>query len=353
MLWYLGRRLLSLPLTILVVTLVLFFLILQLPVEERAKVYMPTMRPNASEEQEQELLQRAIDHYGLDKPFPVQYVSWLRNLVSGEWGYSPTWRQPVLDGLLQRAPASAELALAAMIPAVVLALALGSLASRRSGRLPDHLVRAAAFVAWAMPAFVSALVLINLLYAWLGWFPPGRLSTWANQIVEAKEFRTVTGMVTVDALLNNQPKVWLDAARHLVLPAFTLALAQWALLARVMRSSLLEALSQDYVTTARAKGVPERRVVNLHARRNAITPVISTGGVTVAMLISTMVVVESVFAFDGLGSAATEAMWNGDVQTVVGFTLLSCIVAVLSSFAADVLCWLVDPRMRPTGALVR
>jgi peptide/nickel transport system permease protein len=346
MLTYLVRKLLTLPVVILGVTLVLFFLVLQLPAEERAKVYMPSIRPSASFEQREAMLQRVVEQYGLDRPFPVQYLNWLRNLIAGQWGYSPSWRQPVLDGLLQRVPASAELALAAMLPAIALAIILGSAASRHRGRFPDHLVRAAAFLAWAFPSFVLALILINVLYAWLGWFPPGRLSTWASSVVEADGFRAYTGMHTIDALLNGELKVCLDAARHLVLPAITLALSQWALLARVMRSSLLEALAQDYVTTARAKGLPERRIVNLHARRNALLPVISTGGVAVAMLISGLVVVESVFGFNGIGRAATDAMWNADVQTVVGFTLLSCVVTVFSSLIADVLYGLVDPRTR-------
>ena len=346
MVQYILRRLLLLPLIVLLVTAILFLLILQLPVEERAQVYMPSIRPSASDEEIQEVVDRIIERYGLDKPFPVQYVNWLRNLVQGNWGYSPVWKQPVLTGLLHRVPASVELALAALAPALGLAFVLGSLSARYAGRLPDQVVRGAASAAWAFPPFILGLMLLNVLYAWLGWFPPGRLSMWAGRVVSAGDFHAYTGLHTLDALLNGRLAVFFDALRHLVLPALTLALAQWALFTRVMRSSLLEALTQDYITTARAKGVAERRVVNLHARRNALVPFISTGGVAVATLISTMVVIETVFAIDGLGAAATEAMWNADVQSVVGFTLLTCIVTVLASLVSDVLCAFANPRIR-------
>jgi peptide/nickel transport system permease protein len=340
------RRLMLLPLIMLLVTGILFFLILQLPVEQRATIYMSSMRPSVSPEDMQKIVDHVIERYGLNRPFPVQYYNWLRNLVAGNWGFSAVWKEPVLNGLLRRVPASVELALAAMVPAIGLAFVLGSVATRYSGRWPDHLVRGAAAAAWAFPPFILGLMLLNVMYAWLGWFPPGRLSMWAGRIVSAPGYHSITGMNTLDALLNGQWAVAFDALRHLALPALTLALAQWALFTRVMRSSLLEALNQDYIVTARAKGVAERRVVNLHARRNALIPLISTSGAAVASLISTMVVVETVFAIDGIGSAATEAMWNADVVTVVGFTLLTCIVTVLASLASDVLCAFANPRVR-------
>ena len=345
MIQYIIRRLLLLPVIMFLVTLILFFLLLRLPPEERALVYIPSVRPGMTVEQVNELIQQVIDRYGLDQPFPIQYVNWPRNLIAGEWGYSPSWSQPVLEGLLYRAPASAELALAAMVPAVIMTLALGSWASRHQGRLPDHVVRAAAFVGWAFPSFALALILMTVLYAWLGWFPPERLSTWARRLVEAEGFRAYTGMHTVDALLNGNLEVFLDAVRHLVLPGVALALAQWALLTRILRSALLDALRQDYITTARAKGASERRVVNLHARRNAILPVISAGGVAVSLLISGVVVIETVFNINGVGRAATEAILSTDVPAVVGFTIFTCLVTVLASLVTDVIYALVDPRV--------
>jgi peptide/nickel transport system permease protein len=346
MIQYIIRRLLTLPIVLFLVTTIVFFLMLQLPPEQRVAVYMPSMRPGLSLEEQEAVVQKFIDRYGLNQPFPVQYVNWMRNLLAGQWGYSPSWKQPVLEGLLQRAPASAELGLVAMIPAIILALTLGSQAAYHRGHLPDHAIRAGASVGWAFPPFILGLMLMNVLYAWLGWFPPERLSTWAQQAVEATDFQAYTRLYTIDALLNGNLRLFGDAVRHLVLPGVTLALAQWALLTRIMRSSLLDALTQDYITTARAKGVHEQQIVSLHARRNAVLPVISIGGVAVSLLISGTVVIETIFNYSGIGRAAAEAVMDADVPAVVGFVIFSSLVTTLASLIADVLYAVVDPRVR-------
>jgi peptide/nickel transport system permease protein len=307
---------------------------------------LPSGNPHKTEEQAQLVMEKIIDRFGLDDPFPIQYAKWLRGLFQGEWGFSPTWRQPVLEGLRQRAPATLELMLFALIPSIILALTLGGLAARYSNRFPDYLVRAAAFIGWAFPSFILGLILMNILYAWLHWFPPERLSLWADLLVESDSFRTYTGMYTIDALLNGNWELFWDAVRHLVLPGLTLAVVEWALLARVMRASLLEALRQDYVITARAKGVKERNVVNLHARRNAILPVISTAGVAASVFISTTVVVEVLFSFNGAGRWALKAVLQSDIPVAVGFALFTCALTVLMSLAADLFYALADPRVR-------
>ncbi len=346
MIQYVLRRLLVLPLIIFLVTIILFSLMWQLPVERRASIYVPTTNKFLLPDEEAALVERAIRIHGLDKPWPAQYVNWLKLLVTGDWGHSPTWQQPVLEGLLQRSPATLELALFAVVPSVALSLALGALASRHMNRIPDHLVRGATFLGWALPSFILGLMLMNVFYAWLGWFPPERLSIWAGAVVHSEDFRVYTGMHTVDALLNLDLRLFWDATRHLVLPAISLGLAVWALLTRIMRSSMLDALRQDYVTTARSKGVPERRVVNLHARRNALLPVISAGGVAASMLISGVVVVESVFNINGIGRAAADAMLFTDIPVAVGFAVFTCIVTVVASLVADLLYAFADPRIR-------
>ena len=259
---------------------------------------------------------------------PVQYVRWMRELAANGWGFSPTWRQPVLQGIRQRLPATLELVLYAMVPAVLLALVLGSTAARRHRRLPDHVIRAASFVAWAFPPFILALLLLDVFYAKLGWLPPERLGLSASLLVGSGDFQTYTGLVTVDAILNREPRVFFDALRHLVLPALTLALIEWALLTRIMRSSLLGVLRKDYVTVARAKGLTESAVVGRHARRNAVLPVISAGGTATSILISGIVVVEAIFSYNGVGSWAVRGILNSDVPVAAGFALLSCMVSV-------------------------
>jgi len=343
---YIVRRLLMLPVIMLLVTLILFFLMLQIPAEQRAQVYLPSLNPHLTPEQLEETIQETIERYGLNKPLPIQYVNWLGNLIKGQWGWSPSWKQPVLEGILQRAPASTELAIFAMIPSIALALAFGSLASRYHRRIPDHIIRAAAFVGWAFPPFIFGLMSMNVLYAWLKWFPPERLSTWAKAVIHEGGFRTYTGLYTVDALLNGDLRILWDAVRHMVLPGLTLALTQWALLTRIVRSSLLEALRQDYITTARAKGVHERTIVSLHARRNAILPVISIGGAATSALITGIAIVEIIFNYRGLGRAAMEAIWLTDVPAVVGFSIFSCLVIVVVSLITDILYAFIDPRVR-------
>ena len=353
MLQYTVRRLLTLPLIMILVSFFLFLLVLQLPVEQRATIYVPSTRPNITPEQYQELLQATIERYGLDRPFLVQYGFWLRSLVDGGWGYSPTWRQSVLEGLLQRAPATIELTLYAMIPATALAIGMGTLAARRWRRVPDYLVRAAAYVGWAFPPFILALILVNVFYAWLGWFPPERASLWASDLMSSAAYRPYTRLLTIDALLNGNLRLFWDALRHLVLPAFSLALLEWALLTRIMRSSLLEVLGREYITTARAKGLPESVVIGRHARRNALLPVISAGGVVTSLLISSIIVVEVIFSINGVGRWAMRAILESDVPVAVGFALFSCAVVVLASLIADLLYAVVDPRIRLQGGADR
>jgi peptide/nickel transport system permease protein len=343
---YVLRRLLVLPVIIFLVTLLLFSLMWQLPIGMRARIYVPQTNRFLLPDEEAALVERAIRIHGLDKPWPIQYINWLHLLVTGSWGYSAYWQQPVLEGLLQRIPATAELLLVSMVPCAALSLSLGSLAARWRGRLPDHLIRGATFLGWAFPSFILGLILMNVFYAWLGWFPPGRLSVEAGAILHSDQFHSYTGMYTVDALLNLDLRVFWDAIRHLVLPAISLALAEWALLTRIMRSSMLDVLRRDYVTTARSKGAPESQVFSHHVRRNALLPVISTGGVAVSLLMSGVVVIESVFNINGVGRAAAEAMSGTDIPVAVGFAIFTCVVTVTASLVADLLYAVADPRVR-------
>jgi peptide/nickel transport system permease protein len=343
---FVVRRLLALPVVILIVTVILFLLLMQLPAERRVMVYIPSVNPHLTDEQYEDLVQHQIERYGLDRPVHVQYIRWMRELATSEWGYSPVWRESVLDGLRRRAPITLELVLYAAIPAALLSITAGSMAARRKGRLPDHAIQAATFVAWAFPPFILALILMNVFYAWLGWFPPERYSVWAGLVINSEAYQVYTRLLTVDALLNGRFDLLVDALRHLVLPSVTLAVVVWALLTRIMRASLLEVLRQDYVTTARAKGVPEGLVVRRHARRNAILPFISAGGAVTSLLITGVVVVEVVFNINGVGRWAITAILETDVPVAVGFALSSCIVVVLASLFADVLYALVDPRIR-------
>jgi peptide/nickel transport system permease protein len=327
------------------ITALLFLLFLRLPAERRAEVYLPSINPHITEAQYEELVQTTIERYGLNEPFYVQYANWIGNLMRGDWGFSPTWRQPVLEGLLYRLPASIELGTFAVLPSVLLAFAFGRLAARKRNRFPDYSVRATAFIGWAMPNFIFGILLMTVFYAWLDWFPVQRISTPVGMLVNSGSFRSYTGFLTIDGILNgNYPVVW-DAIRHLMLPGFTLAVFHWSLLVRIMRSSLLEEFHEDYITTARSKGLSERLILKDHATRNAILPVISSAGVTTSMLFGNLIVVEVLFSFNGIGRWAIQAIQRFDAPVAIGFILLSSMISLLASLAADILYAVVDPRV--------
>lgn len=346
MVQYILRRLLALPVIMFLVTAIIFLLILQLPAEERVIAYLPSTRSTDSEAHSKELIQSTIERYGLDQPPATQYIRWVTNLVRGDWGYSPSWRQTVLEGLLQRAPATVELLLFAMIPSFILAILLGRLSAHKKGRLPDLTIRLSTFIGWSFPPFILALILMNVFYAWLHWFPPERMSLWASEIVRGDGYHSYTGLLTVDALLNANPALFVDALKHLALPGFTLAFAIWALLTRIMRSSLLEVMSMDYITTARSKGLSEQAVIRQHAVRNAVLPLISTGSAISASMITTVTVIEIVFSFNGIGRWAVLSFLSSEIPVTVGFALFSCFVTVLTSLITDILYAVVDPRIR-------
>ena len=180
--------------------------------------------------------------------------------------------------------------------------------------------------------------------------PPRRVlraySSRARPIVASETFHSYTGLVTIDAILNGRPLILWDALRHLVLPGVTLALTEWALLTRIMRSSLLDVLQQDYVTTARSKGLREREVIRHHAQRNALLPLVSAGGVVTSLLITGVVIVEVLFSYNGLGRWAVGAILQADVPAAVGFALFSCGAVMLASLVADILYAVLDPRVR-------
>ena len=345
MLIYILRRLILIPVVLFIVSTTLFLLILQLPAERRAEIYIPSVNPHITEEEYEKLVQDTIERYGLNDPFYVQYSNWIQNLFQGDWGFSPTWRQPVLEGLLHRLPASIELGVFAMIPSVLFAIILGGVAAIRKNRLSDYTARLSAFVGWAIPNYVFGLIFMTIFYAWLDWFPPERLSYATNAIVNSENFRTITGFLIIDGLLNHNPEITWDAIRHLMLPGITLAVFQWALFVRIMRSSLLEEFMQDYVITARSKGLSENNILQVHIYRNALLPVIASAGVATAMLFGNIIVVEVLFNFNGVGRWAIEAIQNFDAPAAIGFILLSSVVSVLASLVADILFAVVDPRV--------
>jgi len=323
MLNYIIRRLLLVPLLLFGVTVLIFGMLQLLSPVQRSALYVRDIPKN------ERALEGVIRRYGLDKPVYIQYWKWLTGtrdpvtgemtggILRGDFGYSRTASQPVVDMIKRRFPATLELALLAVVPVVGGGIVLGVIAAVNHNNIIDHAARIFGIVGWSFPDFVFGLLVLMIFYATLGWLPPGRLSNWANRLVDSPAFTNYTHLNIIDGILNLRLDVTWDAIRHLILPVITLAYLWWAMTMRVTRSSMLETLRQDYITTARAKGLKERVVINRHALPNALMPVVTLGGSTVVGLLSGVVIVETVFNYPGIGSAAAEAAVQLDVITVM------------------------------------
>ncbi len=281
--------------------------------------------------------------WGLDKPLAVQYVYYVGNLLQGDWGESISRRTPVADELRTRVPATIELTFYALAFAIVVGVPLGIISALNHDRWPDHLARFVTLLGTSIPVFWLGLLLLYLFFYRLEWLPgPGRLN------VGMKAPPTITGMVTVDALLHRDWVVYFAALKRLVLPSIVLGSFAMGIVARMLRSSLLASLGDDYVRTARAKGLGERSVVVSHAMRNALIPTVTVLGLTTAGLLAGAVLTETIFSWPGIGSFAVSAALKLDYPALLGVTLVIAIIYVFVNLLVDIVYGLLDPRIRST-----
>lgn len=291
-----------------------------------------------------------IEKYGLNDPVYIQYFHWISEVLHGNLGYSQEQHMFVLPSLIKKFPASAEIALCSAPITILLGIYLGVKSAVHRDKAIDHLTRVVAIIGWSLPTFWSAIILLSVFYGGFGIFPPGRLGREADKFIRAGirlgTYHYYTGFNTIDGLLNGQPWIVWDAIQHLLLPAINLTIVQIALIIRVMRSSMLEALNKGYMVTARAKGLSQREVINKHARRNALIPIVTISGFLFAGMITGMVITETVFLVPGLGRAAANAALHLDIPFVLGFSLLTGIVFVVANLIVDVAYAYVDPRIK-------
>jgi len=337
---YIIRRLLLLPVTLFGVTLFVFGVYSFLDPAMKAALYVHDI-PKTSD-----ALQRIIHKYGLDDPFYLQYGRWLNQIFHGNLGWSKTAQRPVLEALLYYFPATVELVLWAAIPVIFIGIWLGILSAVHHNKPVDHASRVFALIGWSFPSYVYGLLLIMVFYAMLHWLPPGRVSDWVIQEINAGTFREVTHIYTIDAIINGRPDILLDVFKHMILPVITLSYIQWALLLRVTRSSMLETLRQEYVMTARSKGLAERIVIYKHAARNAMIPVATMGGMLLIGLLNGAVMTETVFNYRGMGWWAANAATQLDIISVLGFTLFNAIILSVGILFIDIMYAVIDPRIR-------
>jgi ABC-type dipeptide/oligopeptide/nickel transport system permease component len=328
---YVLRRLLVLPFLVLVTTLIVFSLI-----RVGGSPVGVYIEPGMSEEE----VQRIEERFGLDEPLPVQYVAWLAGVFRGELGWSAVASAPVSFVFPRKLAATAELAIAAGFIAVAIGISLGTFAARRRDRWPDQITRVLAVSGASMPTFWFAIIMLIVFWAGLGWFPIGRSDTtmWAS-------IPHPTGLYTVDAILAGNLRALGDALWHLILPAIVLGYTTTAIIARMMRSSLVEELGQDYVDAARAKGLPENVVVRRHARRNALIPTITVIGLTFGILVEGTVVVEIIFLWPGLGRWLADAVLQGDQATTMAYVLFTCVLMLILNLIVDVAYAYLDRRV--------
>jgi len=309
---YIGRRLLA-TLPVLAVVAILVFMMLRLTPGDPAAVIAG---PAANSQDILDIREKL----GLDKPIATQFVKWVGGMLSGDFGESFFYKKQVSELIADRIEPTLSLAVLTIVLATLIAVPLGTIAAWRQGSWIDRVVMGFSVLGFSVPVFVIGYLMIALFSMKLGWFP-------------------VQGYTRLSEGVGG----WLH---RLVLPAFTLAFIYVALLARMTRTSVLEVLNEDYVRTARAKGLPNKKVLMYHALRNAAVPIVTVIGIGIALLIGGVVVTESVYNIPGLGRLTVDAVLARDYPTVQAVILLFSVAYVLINLAIDLLYTLLDPRIR-------
>jgi len=332
MLQYLLRRTVTLVITLLGIMVVTFFISLVIPVDPLASIAGP--------QAPQETVDRLRVLYGFDQPVYVQFGRYMNRLFHGDLGTSFQTGRPVLDDILHYFPATLELATVALVISIVVGIPLGVLSAVYRNSSIDHFSRILSLVGVSMPVFWLGLVFLLIFYFKLGWFPePGRLDV---MLIEPTR---VTGILLIDSLLARDFEVFWDALKHMALPAAVLGLYGLAGIARIVRSSMLDVLSAEYIKTARIKGLSEFLVLTRHALRNALIPAVTVIGLTYGGLLEGSVLTETIFAWPGLGRYLATAFLTLDLNAVVGGTMLVALTYCLVNLAVDMVYALLNPKI--------
>ena len=327
MLFWLARRVLTSLLLVFLVVTAVFFVVRLAPGDPLDSV-VEVVEEGLGEQERLLMRQR----YGLDRPLLSQYLHWVGGLARGDFGMSLDQQRPVGEILSETVPATLLLTLSAYSLHLLLAVAAGLVMAWQRGRWPDHTVQGVGLAFYSVPGFWLGLMAIMLLSRQLGWFPVG-------------------GMYAADAEFMTGGQRFADLLHHLALPVITLALGSFMGTARYLRSSLDEALSQDYILAARSRGISESRILMHHALRNALLPVITLVGLSIPFLLGGAVVTEVVFGWPGMGRVTVDAIWTRDYPVIMATSLVAALTVVAGSLVADILYTRADPRvaMSDTG----
>ncbi|MBI4920824.1 MAG: ABC transporter permease subunit [Devosia nanyangense] len=278
--------------------------------------------------------------FGFDRPIWEQYFRYVWNVLHGDFGISIATHRPVIGEFLTLFPATIELSLFAMLFAVVVGIPVGIFAAVKRGTWPDQMLMGTALVGYSMPIFWWGLLLIILFSGMLHWTPV------SGRIDVQFFFKPVTGLMLIDSLLSGQKGAFQSAFSHLVLPTIVLGTIPLAVLARQTRSAMLEVMGEDYVRTARAKGLKARRVVGLHALRNALIPVVTTIGLQVGVLLAGAILTETIFAWPGIGKWMVDSIFKRDYVVVQSGLLLIALIVMAVNLLVDLLYAVINPRIR-------
>jgi peptide/nickel transport system permease protein len=344
------RRLMSIPVTLLVITMVLYAGVMLTPPEARARLYLPPGK--GGERATEAFINTLIDKYHLDEPYFVQYGYWVKSLVTGDWGYSPTLREHVLPALVKRTPATLELSLYSMLLFIPFGLANGLVAGWNQGTRSDSTFRSLAFLGTSMPPFIFSMILLSIFYVQLGWFSPGRMDVVTELTMARTGFVEHTGMLTIDSLINGRFDIFWIAVRHLVMPVITLSMFHWATLGRVTRATIIGQSRQEYIVAARARGVGERALLWKHALRATLAPSLTSIILSAASIVTSIFVVEVIFGLTGISQVIVIAMRgsafsnSADAPAALGFSVYSVLMVVTLMFILDLAQALLDPRVR-------
>ena len=332
MLRFIARRLLLLVPILLGLSILVFLWIRALPAGPAESLLGERATP--------ETIQQIEEQYGLDEPIHIQYWEYLKTVATGDLGTTIRSRRPVTDELRERFPATIELTIAALLFAVSFGVPLGLIAAKRYGTWVDHSSLVLSLIGISIPVFFLAILLKYVFAVKLGWLPT------VGRIDVLIDIEHPTGFYTLDALIAGDLNAFWDTIKHLILPAIALGSIPLAIIARITRASVLDVQNEDYVRTARAKGLPPRVVDTRHIFRNALLPITTIIGLQAGLLLSGAVLTETVFAFPGMGSWLVEAIRQRDYPVLQGGILFVSLVFVLVNLAVDVSYALINPRIR-------
>ncbi len=341
MLTFLIRRLIFLVFVLFGVTILVFGILMTFSPERRAAAYITS--PQQAKD-----IPKIVEKYGLNDPFYIQYGRWIKEIARGNLGWSLVASSTVLEAFLRYLPVTLELVIFSAPLIVITGIWFGTLAGVHRDSWIDHSSRIISIIGWSLPTFLFGLILLMLFYGYFNWFPPGISSNEVNMYVldHADTFIRYTGMYSIDGILNGKFWITWDALKHLVLPVITQVIVIFALLVRVMRSGMIEALTQDYVITAKAKGADKKTVNIRHARRNALIPVMTISGLLTAQLVTGSISVEVVFNRQGMGWWLANSAIQLDVPALLSVCLFVGFIFVIANLIVDIMYAYIDPRIR-------